>query len=362
MTEHLAVALKDHLADVVPPPGDLARVVQRGRSLRRRRHARNGVAVMAALAALWVGAMSFVPGAGERAEDQYAPVGPLDVSGGLRAYADPGVEIHLGGRVFDADELRHLDTDAIATPHGVVFYDAGRPMLLNEDGDVEALIRGSIDREPGFRPTAKIDSGSDEVAVAVLSEGQVSVTVRDLGTGEDVHSYSRTCAPCAGTVIDAYDDDVLYLRTGTSTEAVLLDTGEVVDLGRDVRIADVRNGVLLYSGVVPTPDPAGVPEWTFVEGAIDGQLTFDGRYVLAWSSRLEPTDPAGEPVVLDVGPTDGSLGFWAMDTDGSVLVAAPDETYPNYTVHDCEVSSGTCTELGPLRTTGGDPAFLGSDM
>ena len=56
-----------------------------------------------------------------------------------------------------------------------------------------------------------------------------------------------------------------------------------------------------------------------VKAPVDATLTFDGRYVLDWSSRLRSTD--GSPdLVLEKGPEKG-LGFWAIDSDGSVLVA-----------------------------------------
>ena len=103
--------------------------------------------------------------------------------------------------------------------------------------------------------------------------------------------------------------------------------------------------------------------YRLVQGAIDAQLTFDGKYVLDWSSRLRSTD--GSPdLVLGEGPTkrDDGLGFWAIDSDGSVLVARPDGEYPHYLVYDCEVPSGACEELGPLVTEGGDPEFIGVDM
>ena len=67
--------------------------------------------------------------------------------------------------------------------------------------------------------------------------------------------------------------------------------------------------------------------------------------------------------MLEQGPTEqNALGFWAIDSDGSVLVAGPDGKYPHYLVYDCEVPSGACEELGPLVTTGGDPEFIGVDM
>jgi hypothetical protein len=99
-----------------------------------------------------------------------------------------------------------------------------------------------------------------------------------------------------------------------------------------------------------------------VKAPIDATLTFDGKYVLDWSSRLRSTD--GSPdLVLEQGPTKQyALGFWAVDSDGSVLVARTDGEYPNYLVYDCEAPSGACEELGPLHAAGGDPLFIGADM
>jgi hypothetical protein len=100
-----------------------------------------------------------------------------------------------------------------------------------------------------------------------------------------------------------------------------------------------------------------------VQGPVDAQLTFDGQHVLSWSSVLEPVLEGEEPIRLEVGPKQrGALGFWTIDTDGSVLVAALDGKYPHYLVSDCEVPSGVCVDVGPLKPRGGDPAFIGNDM
>ncbi len=67
--------------------------------------------------------------------------------------------------------------------------------------------------------------------------------------------------------------------------------------------------------------------------------------------------------MLEQGPTkQHALGFWAIDSDGSVLVVRPDGEYPHYLVYDCETRAGACQELGPLVTKGGDPEFIGVDM
>lgn len=123
----------------------------------------------------------------------------------------------------------------------------------------------------------------------------------------------------------------------------------------------MRNGTLLYDGPAPTGSDAD--RYLMTQAPVDATLTFDGRYVLDWSSTLRPVHAEDEPVRLEVGPHQrGALGFWAIDTDGSVLVAALAGKYPNYLVSDCEVPSGACVDVGPLKPTGGDPMFIGVDM
>jgi hypothetical protein len=65
-------------------------------------------------------------------------------------------------------------------------------------------------------------------------------------------------------------------------------------------------------------------------------------------------------VTLEQGPLNG-LGFWTIDTDGTVLVASPDKRQ-GFMVYDCQVPSGACEEVGPLDPQGGDPMFIGNDM
>ncbi len=96
-----------------------------------------------------------------------------------------------------------------------------------------------------------------------------------------------------------------------------------------------------------------------VAGAIDAQLTLDGRYVVDWSSTLQPTRRGDEPVYLAVGPrsAEDGVAWYAVDTDGSILVATADRT-----VYDCVIAPGSCTELSRLSGDGGDPEFIGVDM
>ena len=212
MNEHLALALREHLADVDPPSGDLAGVMARGRRIRRRRRAGAATAMLATVALVWGGAMSLVPGAGERAADDYADIGSLDLSEGLRAYADPGREIHLGGRTFGARELDHLDTDAAATPSGVVFYDDGRPMLLDGNGTVRALVDGPALSAADFHPTAKVSTatraGRWPVSVRLSRTGAASAAVASTSRTATAMSgrYMRRSAPTSvatGTMLDA---------------------------------------------------------------------------------------------------------------------------------------------------------------
>ena len=60
---------------------------------------------------------------------EYASVGALDFSHGARAYANPGLELHLGGRTFPDGDLDYLDTEPTAP-----------------GADVTALLRGLADK------------------------------------------------------------------------------------------------------------------------------------------------------------------------------------------------------------------------
>jgi hypothetical protein len=349
MTTDLRDVLHDELGALVAPPGDLDRVHRTGRRLRRRRTTAAGAVTVLVAGVVVAGLAYGGPGdrdaSGDRGID---PLGRLDYSQGLRAYADPGAEIHLGGRSFPASRLEALDTDAAATPAGVLFYDHGRPQLLTESGEITDL-EPDADRM-SEQPTSKVDSQGSVVAYAARLDGDLEVRVRDLASGDLV--ASRTMS--SDTVIDAIDGGVVFLRTGDGTSTWDTATDEQQDLaGPKTRVADVRNGVLLYDG--PAPDGAAAAAYRLVKGAIDAQVTYDGQYVLSWSSTLESTT-GGDPLVLDQKAV-----FFAVDTDGSILAARPGKG-STATVYDCEVPSGACTELGPLTTTGGDPMFIGVDM
>jgi hypothetical protein len=320
-----------------------------------------GVSLTAALAAVVASGVALMgsddPGRGVD-HAAYVSLGPLDLSHGARAYASPGEELHLAGRTFPHGDIAYLDTDAVATAHGVVFFDHGRPMLLGADGEVRPLVDGPVDDPKGFHPTAKADSVNPWVAYATRRGATTTVTVRDLSTGRDVASTKIDC-DCTDFVIEALDDGVVYVRIAQLTRSWDVLTGEgktVYDGGG--RVVDVRGGVMLYDGKPPAD--LGL---TRVKAPIDATLTFDGKYVLDWSSRLRSTD-GGPDLLLDQGPVGdkGGPAFWAIDSDGSVLVARLDRKYPHYLVYDCEVPSGACEELGPLLARGGDPEFIGVDM
>ena len=126
----------------------------------------------------------------------------------------------------------------------------------------------------------------------------------------------------------------------------------------------MRNHVLLYDGRRPSMYPRGYrgPDaWTLVRAPADATLTFDGRYVLDWSSRLRSTD-GGPDLVLDQGPTDSGLGFWAIDSDGSVLVAARRTRTALHRLRLRGADTGACDGARPAGPRSGDPEFLGVDM
>lgn len=360
MSTDLRRALAEHLDPVAPPRGDLVRVVREGRRIRSRRRAAVAGAVAAAVAVGGLAVTQVVGPSDQRAGESDVATDPVvGTAEGLRAYADPGGDLRYGGRTVPTAQVPGIDTDAAATPEGVVYYDAGRPMLLDLDGEVIPLVSGPVDVRAAFHPTAKADSTSSQVAVAVLRAGEPQVVVVDAGTGVVVDSITLACGGC-DVVIDAFDDGAVFFRDGTGTAVWDLDGGFARPFaGPGTSIADVRNGVVLYDGDVPEPEPGvGQRDYTFVPGAIDSQLTHDGAHVLAWSSTLAPTG-TGDPLRLSVTEED-SATHWTIDTDGSVLVAS--QAGSATLVHDCDPALGACTRIDALYVTGGDLMFLGNDM
>jgi len=357
--------LDERLDAVVPAHGDLATVLRDGRRMRRRRRIVTGAVGLLAAAAVVSGGLVLLDGtaSGPRRDRAVDALGPMDFTHGLRAYGDPGYTLHIGGRTVDASAVPFLDTDALATGEGVVYYQQGDLRMVREDGTVVTLDDG--DPTPGdFHPTAKGDAREPLVAYALAESGTVVLKVLDTVTGEVVASHDLGCSgTCGELVLDGIDSDAVFVRTTSGTSVWEFRNGDTMApfAGSGTRVADVRHGVVLYDGPAPRGESSG--DWRLVPGAIDAQLTFDGRHVLYWSNRLEPTLPDEDAVTLKAGPAKG-LGFWTIDTDGSVLAAVPDGsgTQGNYTVYDCEVPSGSCVELGPLRPRGGDPAFVGNDM
>ncbi len=359
--DHLRTHLRTHLDATVPPPADLSAVLRRARRTRQRRTA--VLASIATAAAVAVGAM--VVTARDAASPElpsFVASGEAAVDRGLRAYAMPGDRLHMAGRTFPAETLEYLDTDAVATPSGVVTYDGGLPVLLEPSGETVLLDRGPTDQPDGFHPTAKADAREPLVAYGLLSGGQVTVTVYDLERRAVVAAAEVPCdGGCSDTVIEGLDSGTVFLRDGEATRMWDYRADTWTDLaGKRTRVADVRNRVVLYDGPAPSSPAEG---WRYVPGPIDAQLSYDGEHVLDWTAVLEPTRAGGTPITLEQGPKRPGYAFFTFDTDGSVLVAlGPSDPGGDHPVYDCELPDGACEELDPLAPGAGDPMFIGNDM
>lgn len=349
MSIDLTDQIRDRVDALPVPPGDLDAVRRSGGRIRRRRRVATGtgaaVILCAATFALWPGGDDSVG-----SDRGVQPVGQLDFGEGLRAYADPGGEIHLGDRTFPAGELGDLDIGGAATPYGVVFYDDdGFASLLDESGDVTALE--VVSTAGDYRPTPMVDSSQPLVAYGATIDGKPHLVVHDFDSPDNPVATKEVPAD---TQIEAIDAGVVVFWNSNGSQVWDPRSGDLADLaGPHTRIADVRNGVLLHDG--PAPAGPAASDFRLVPAGIEAQLTFDGGHVLYWSNKLESTDGSA-PIVLDQKAT-----FFTVDTDGSVLSAAPARG-GGWTVFDCEVPSGHCEEIGHLEGGSGDPMFMGNDM
>ncbi|UUZ60146.1 hypothetical protein [Nocardioides sp. B-3] len=179
------------------------------------------------------------------------------------------------------------------------------------------------------------------------------------GHQEGETPFNPACGGCGSLVIEAFDDGVVFVRMDNRIMAYEMRGTSVELAGPKTRIADVRNGVVLYDGEPPSKEPrVGDRTYRFVRGAIDSQLTHDGEHVPARSSTLAPTFDAA-PLQLSVTEQDGAT-HWTIDTDGSIPVASSGG--PGAQFDDCDAVTGACERIGELEMTGGDPMFLGNDM
>lgn len=358
-TERLREDLATHLDSTTPPPPDLDAVTVRGRRLRRRRTATIALAAAAAVTAVGLGAQSLA-GLGPEQDGSgsgFAASGNVDLVNGLRAFAEPYERLYLGGVSTPIDDktMPYLDTDAVATPYGVVYYDENAvPTLLAPDGERTPLL-DEAERTDGWHPTAKADAARPLVAVARLDEPQVLLSVHNLETGRTVARTELPCEEdCSDLTIEAIDNGLVFVRVPSGVKVWQHRTDEWADFaGPDTRVADVRNRVVLYDGAPPA---LPLSAWRSVPGAIDSQLTFDGAHVLGWSPVLEPTTAGDPPIELDLP---APAVFFTVDTDGSVLAATAGD--PSR-VYDCLVPSGECEQIGLMTPDHGDPMFIGNDM
>ncbi len=331
--------------------------------------------VVAAVAVASYGGLALVQavspatqGSAQRSDPQrFAAVGRLDYAEGLRAFASPDEDgqLSLGGRFFPRKDMGYLDTDATATPYGLVFFDrGGQAHLLSEDGTDTTLAPAPTATGSRFRPSSKADAQLPLVAFTQPAEDGVEVVLHDLEARRTVDTLPVSCSDkdCLNVVVDGLDRGLVFVRTGDGTFVWDPDaSGEArwTRLGEGkFRVADARNGRVMWAYAAPEPAPdSPVAGWDFTEGAIDAQLSFDGRHILYWSSKLEPTTPGDRAIQLEVK----DAIWFTFDTDGSVLAAANGPKQQGV-FYDCEIPSGTCTEIGRVSTRGGDPMFIGDDM
>lgn len=380
--EAIADAMRDKLHNVAPPPLDVEALTRRGK--RRVAARRAGVAVAAAVVTLGlVGGVVQLAGHVRQYGGVAVAGDPRVPAEGLRVYMDPGrPEIHIAGKTVPFKLERReifggnwsytgwdLDTEAAATPYGVVYFGKGdRPLLIDADGVQTPLAPAPKKRDTKFHPSVQFDAVRPLVVWSERDGGKVFIRLYDLKAGEFVGRRVIDCESdqsCRKTRVEAIDQGLVFVRTADGNHVWNPEVrGEAswTYLGGS-RIADVRDKVILMTGAPPAR-PAEGPigdDWSFAKGEIEARLSFDGRWKLHRSARLEPVNDEDEPIVLKVPHAEHVF----FDTDGSVLVAVLEtarSTSADYAMYDCELQSRSCSALGDLNVKGGDPLFVGTDL
>jgi hypothetical protein len=346
VTERLSALLHDEASTLAVPAPPAHEVLLRGRSLRRRRRVRNGVAVGAVLCVLGVGVGLGLAGDGtHRAVD---PAGTTTDFGSSGAFA-MGSELHIGGHVVDLGEpvkaVYYTSAGAVVRSGDRAPTDSAGPShytLVRPDGSSTPVHVSMGDRVAGFEPD------STHLAYAAKNSERWDVVVHDVVSDRELArvtidgSFTWGGWEAPPVAIDGHvvwvhlDDGWTEVDWRTSGVRAVPDTGEVSELA---------------DGVYATRDARDV--WTahwMADGTVVGTVPLrkgwygffspDGRYLRAFDNMGFGGGPAASVYDVRTGEVrdlDGPLDDIGWTPDGHTLEVT------GRTLSTCAPMGGDCT-------------------
>ena len=321
MTERLAQLLAAEADRIEIPAPPTAAVLGRGRGLRRRRRAVQGVAGLAVLAVVGAGVVLV-----RQADDDRGAV--LDPAAPTRteAASGPGIVFSIGPTVYldgatvsaTVDDVvvksMYYTSAGVLVRHGENSYsDEGGPQrfsLVTTDGTVKPLGVTTEEVVPG------VDVTQPYLAYAVVVSGIVEVVVHDITTDEEV---ARVAVPDATQ------------WGGWSAPPVSLD-GDLVHVGTDdvARVVNWRNGDVIED---PTAAPGFPPQFA------------GGRTTRSTPTTQEVLDASSGDTLLSITTRRDDFAYLTLSPDGrfAKLAVQGDPGAANFQVYD--VDTGAVIEL-----------------
>ncbi|MGH3503165.1 MAG: hypothetical protein ACRDQA_20060 [Nocardioidaceae bacterium] len=370
----VSTAIRDKADAAVPPPPDLKRITSRGRRRSRMRTGAVGVVALAVIAPLAAVAYETVPGLGRDSGSPAASpvidgVGRLNFGGGLRLWSNQGgTSIHVGDKDIPVARVSNIGTQATGTSYGLVYFAQQRPYLLERSGNSVPLSAKPTADEHS-RPHAEVDAQRPLMATSTFHDGAVRLRLYNLQQRRAVDSFQVPCssdADCSAAKVVAVDQGLVFVRTEAGSyvwdHTRPGDSAWTQVTGPKSKVVAVRNKTILHTGPKPAHPPVGSGSpidrsWSYTKGAIDAQLSTNGKWVLSWSNTLKPTSGHGAAIRLDLPDDYINATF---DTDGSVLAVVAGG-HGGYPVYDCMIPSGRCVQVSQTKT-GGEPVLVGNDM
>ena len=241
-----------------------------------------------------------------------------------------------------------LDTDAAATPGGVVYYDAGRPMLLDLDGEIHPWSPDAVDRSAATstrrpRPTRP----RPRSPWPSLRDGEPRILVVDTETGRCVDAIDFVCDGlrrrdrCVRRRCGVLPRRRRHQRCGTSTG-----TSPAPSPGRGRR--SPTSATASCSTTAPCRSPSRASASATTPSSAGRSTPSSPTTVPTCSPGRAPWSRPGrgEPLQLSVTERD-SASQWTVDTDGSILVASRAGSATR--VDDCDPVTGACERVDVAR-------------